>query len=126
MGAGVFSHWVLDFVVHRPDLPILPRGPYVGLGLWNVPAVGLTLEVGLFAIGIAFYLRATRARDAVGRWGFWSLVAFLLVTWLWGVYGDPPPSPRALAWIALLLWILVPWGWWVDRHRDNVASGPRS
>ena len=122
LGAGVLSHWVLDLVVHRPDLPILPRGPYVGLGLWNFPVAELLVELALYAAGIAAYLRATRARDAIGRWGLWSLLAFLLVIWLSGVYGPPPPSERALAWFALVGWLIPLWGWWVDRHRTYAAQ----
>ncbi|HEV8577442.1 MAG TPA: hypothetical protein VGX68_00050 [Thermoanaerobaculia bacterium] len=120
LGAGVFSHWILDLLAHRPDLPLLPRGPFVGLGLWNVPAVALPLEAALYTIGIVLYLRATRARDAIGRWGLWSLLALLPLIWLSGSYGPPPPSERVLAWSALSLWIVVSWGWWVDRHRSEI------
>lgn len=120
LAAGVFSHWLLDLLVHRPDMPILPHGPYVGLGLWNVPAVALPLEAALYAVGIVLYLRATRPRDAIGRWGLWSLLALLLFIWLSGFYGPPPPSERVLAWSALSLWIVVPWAWWADRHRSAI------
>jgi hypothetical protein len=117
LGAGVFSHWLLDFLVHRPDLPILPDGPYVGLGLWNLPAVELPLEAGLYGAGIFLYMRATRARDAIGRWGLWALLAFLFVVWLSAIYGPPPPDERSLAWFGLSGWLIVLWAWWVDRHR---------
>ena len=120
LGAGVFSHWVLDFLVHRPDLPILPRGPYAGLGLWNVPAVALSLEALLYGLGIFLYTRATRARDAIGRWGLWALLALLLVFWLSAAFGPPPPSEGALAGSALALWLIAPWAAWVDRHRIAV------
>ena len=61
LGAGVFSHWILDVLVHRPDVPVLPHGPYIGLGLWDQPAVEMILEGGLYALGIYLYLRATRS-----------------------------------------------------------------
>ena len=121
LGAGVFSHWILDFLVHRPDLPILPDGPYVGLGLWNVPAVALTLETALYAAGIFLYLRSTRARDAAGRWGLWILLAFLFIIWIASLLGPPPPNERVLAWSALAAWIFIPWAWWTDRHRTANA-----
>jgi hypothetical protein len=124
LGAGVFSHWLLDLVVHRPDLPILPDGPYVGLGLWNVPAVALPLEAALYAGGIVLYRRATRARDAIDRWGLWALLAFLLFIWLSGFFGPPPPDERSLAWFALSGWLIVPWAWWVDRHRSDADLKP--
>ncbi|HKI02121.1 MAG TPA: hypothetical protein VKK31_09080 [Thermoanaerobaculia bacterium] len=118
LGAGVFSHWLLDFLTHRPDLPILPRGPYVGLGLWNVPAVAIALEAVLYGLGAFLYVRATTARDAAGRWGLWILLAILPVFWLAAVFGPPPPDERTLAGSALVLWLIAPWAWWVDRHRS--------
>ncbi len=120
LGAGVFSHWILDFLVHRPDMPILPDGPYVGLGLWNFPWIVLPLETGLYAIGIFLYVRATRPRDAIGRWGLWSLLALLFLLWIASLLGPPPPNERVLAWSALSAWIIVPWGWWADRHRTSL------
>lgn len=120
LGAAVFSHWILDLIVHRPDLPVLPHGPYVGLGLWNVPAAELLLEGGLYVAGIAVYLRATRARDAVGHWGLWSLLVLLFVFWLSGAYGPPPPSEQAIAWGGLIVgWLIPLWGAWIDRHRTR-------
>jgi hypothetical protein len=47
LAGGVVSHWVLDVVVHRPDMPVLPHGPYLGWGLWNHPAVEIALEAAL-------------------------------------------------------------------------------
>jgi hypothetical protein len=117
LGAGVFSHWVLDVLVHRPDVPVLPHGPYIGLGLWNVPAVEIPFEAGLYLVGIVLYLRTTRARDAIGSWGLYLLLAFLAATWLAGSFGPPPPDPRTLAWGGLSLWLMAAWAYWVDRHR---------
>ena len=121
LGAGVFSHWVLDLVVHRPDLPILPHGPYVGFGLWNYPTAEALVELVLYGLGIAAYLRATRARDAIGRWGLWGLLVFLPGVWLSSLLGPPPPNDRALAWFALVAWIIPLWGWWTDRHRTHLG-----
>jgi hypothetical protein len=120
LGAGVFSHWLLDLIVHRPDLPILPHGPYVGLGLWNSVAE-LWIEGALYVAGIAVYLRATRARDAIGRWGLWVLLVLMAGMWLSGAYGPPPPDVRTIAWGGLIVgWLIPLWGWWVDRHRVRV------
>jgi hypothetical protein len=116
LAAGVFSHWILDVLVHRPDVPILPHGPYIGLGLWNYPWIEVPLEGGLYLLGIFLYLRATRARDRVGSWGLYILLAFLFATWMLGSYG-PPPSTEALKWSSLTLWLIVVWGYWIDRHR---------
>jgi len=70
VGALVASHWVLDLVMHRPDLPLAPGGgPLVGLGLWRSVPVTLALELGMFAAGVAIYLRSTRSgsRAAISK-----------------------------------------------------------
>jgi len=104
--AAVLSHWVLDAISHRPDMPVLPSGPYVGLALWNSVAATIAVEVGLFAAGLATYVRATRARDRVGRWALAGLVAFLAVIYAINASAPPPPSERALAYGALVGWLL--------------------
>jgi hypothetical protein len=114
----VLSHWVLDVASHRPDMPIYPGGPKLGLGLWHSVAATFVVELTLFALGIWIYTRATRARDAQGRWGYVGLIGFLLVAYFGAVFGPPPPSIGAL-WITGLIGgvLLVTWSWWVDRHR---------
>ena len=118
LAAGVVSHWVLDVVTHRPDVPVLPRGPYVGLGLWNSLPGTLAVEGGLYGAGIAIYLRVTRANDAVGSWALWSLLLLLAAIWLSALLGPPPPSEGVLAWAALAGWLFVPWAYGIDRHRS--------
>ncbi|HEX4441441.1 MAG TPA: hypothetical protein VH854_15300 [Thermoanaerobaculia bacterium] len=118
LAAGVVSHWVLDVIVHRRDMPLGLQGPYYGLDLWGSLPLTLAVEAVVFGAGIAIYLAATRPRDLVGVWAFWALVAFLTVSWLGSVLGPPPPSERAVEWIGLAMWLLVPWGWWIDRHRE--------
>jgi membrane-bound metal-dependent hydrolase YbcI (DUF457 family) len=117
---AVVSHWLLDVPMHGPDLPLWPGSAVrVGLGLWNSVPATLIVEFGLFAAGIAAYLRATRARDRVGRWAFWSMVAVLAAVLMSGILGPPPTSERGVAVGALGLWLFVPWGYWFDRHRGN-------
>ncbi len=119
VGSVVVSHWFLDVIVHRPDLPLWPgSGMRVGLGLWNSMAATLVLEGGFFALGVWLYARTTRAVDGVGRWGFVAMVAFLAVAYLAAGLGPPPPDVRTLAVSGLALWIFVPWSYWVDRHRE--------
>lgn len=66
MTALAFSHWVMDFIVHRPDLPIYPGGElYLGLGLWNFPWTAFALEIGLLLIGFIYWLRVTKPRSVV-------------------------------------------------------------
>lgn len=122
--AAVMSHWVLDAISHAPDMPVLPDGPRVGLGLWNSVPATMIVEGALFAAGLAMYVRATRPRDAVGRWSLVALVVFLLAMYLLNAFAPPPPSERVLAYGALAAWLLVPWPYWIDRHRDFRASSP--
>lgn len=117
--AVVLSHWILDVVSHRPDMPITLRGPErLGLGLWNSVPATLAVELALLAIGVALYLRATVARDRTGSIALWSLVGFLLVINFANLFGPPPPSVMAVAWSAQAVWLLVAWGYWIDRHRQ--------
>jgi len=118
LGLAVVSHWLLDAVVHRPDLPLYPGSTHlVGLGLWSSVGATLAVELGILAVGVWFYVRATVATDAAGRWGLWGLVAFLLLVYLMNLLGPPPPSVTALAWVGQAQWLLVVWGYWLDRHR---------
>lgn len=121
VGALVTSHWVLDFLTHRPDLPLWPGGPLVGLGLWNLPAVEILLESALFFGGVALYLTATRPLDRVGRWALVALVAFVAGIHAMNLAGPPPPSPEAVAGGALAAWLFVPWAAWIDLHRAPSA-----
>lgn len=62
IGAVAFSHWLLDLLMHRPDLPLLPDNwgnlPLLGLGLWAYPTVSMTIEFGLIVIGAYLYYRS--------------------------------------------------------------------
>jgi hypothetical protein len=119
LAALVVSHWVLDVAMHRADLPLYPGSARFGLGLWNSPAATLAVEVPMFVAGVWIYARATRPRDAIGRWAFVSLVVFLGIVYVGNLFGPPPPSVNAIVMAgaiggaALLLW-----AWWIDRHRS--------
>lgn len=120
--ALVVSHWVLDVVVHRPDMPLAPGLDLrFGLGLWNSVPGTLAVEFLLYAIGVAAYLKSTVARDRVGSIGLWALLLFLAAVEVANVLGPPPPNVRDVAWSAQAMWLLVAWGYWVDRHRDPIA-----
>jgi membrane-bound metal-dependent hydrolase YbcI (DUF457 family) len=118
LAGGVFSHWVLDWVTHGPDLPLYPGSAVrVGLGLWNSVPASLVVEIALFVVGVGLYARATRASDRRGVLANWGLVALLAAIYLANVLGPPPPGVGAVAWSALSLWLLAAWGYWIDRHR---------
>ncbi len=122
VGVLVLSHWVLDLVTHRPDLPLAPGAAKVGLGLWNSVTATVIVEGSLFAIGVLVYAVKTRPRDRTGRLAFWALVAFLVIIYLANIMGPPPPSARAVSLVTLSLWLLVPWAIWIDRHREPATS----
>jgi hypothetical protein len=121
--ALVFSHWVLDLVSHRPDLPIWPGGPRVGLGLWTSVPATLAVEGALFAAGIWVYAATTGPRDRIGRWALVGLVAFLTAAYLSDrLGGPPPPSETVVAWVGVAAAVvLIPWAAWVDRHRAHAV-----
>ena len=114
---AVVSHWVLDAVVHRPDLLLMPGGDSrIGLGLWNSIPATLTIEIAMFAAGIIVYLRATTAKGAIGKISFWSFVIFLMAVYFASI-NSPPPNERVLAYLAMLGWLPVIWAYWIDRTR---------
>jgi hypothetical protein len=124
LSALVVSHWLLDAVVHVPDLPLIPGGAHIGAGLWNHPAVALGLEFGMFAIGVAVYARATKAIDNVGVWSLAAFVAFLAAIQIANTVGPPPPSVEAIELVGLSQWLLVGWAMWLDRHRRPMREMP--
>ena len=120
----VVSHWVLDVLTHRADMPItLNESTLIGVGLWNFPVLAVTSEILLFAVGVWIYTRSTTALNRKGTIGFWALVIFLLAVYLASLLGPPPPSEAAIAWSAQALWLIVAWGFWVDHHRGKRNSG---
>ena len=112
----VVSHWVLDAIVHVPDLPITAAGDArVGLGLWNSVPATLAVEVPIFAAGVWLYARRTWSRmDRLGRLSFAGLVSFLALIHAGNLVGPPPPSVVAIAWAGQAQWLLVAWGYWVE------------
>jgi hypothetical protein len=121
VGLLVLSHWLLDALVHEPDLPLAPGiGTLVGLGLWNSRAGTLLAEVPIFLIGVWLYARSTRALDRIGTFGLAGLVLFLVLVYVGNLSGPPPPSVTAIAWVGQAQWLLVAWAYWVDAHRASL------
>jgi hypothetical protein len=123
LGLVVLSHWLLDVPMHRPDLPLWPGSAVkVGLGAWNSIPLTVGLELTVFGLGLASYLRTTRARDRVGTWGLWTMVALLLLIFASGFGSTAPMSQQVVGLSALGLWLFVPWAAWVDRHRATTSG----
>ena len=116
VGCLVLSHWILDAIVHVPDLPLYPgNSPKVGLGLWNSVVLTVLVEGIIFAAGIVLYIKTKRAlAQKVNAW-FWSLVVFLLIIHVMNFLGPPPPSVAAIAWAGHLQWLFIPWAYMCDR-----------
>ena len=124
MGALVASHWVLDALSHRPDLPLVPGHPaLVGLGLWDSLPATMAVETLMFVVGCRMYLWATRVTTEGKRWAFWAFAIGLYAIYLGNLFGPPPPSPEGLAWFGLLAWLLPLWAGWTDRQRREAAGG---
>jgi len=127
LAALVISHWLLDWITHAPDMPIYPGGATYGLGMWNSVALTMIVEGIMFAAGLWIYLRITRARDAIGRWGFAALIALLVVVYAANAMSSPPPSVNAIIVGASIgAAIMTAWSWWADRHREVILTPSRS
>ncbi len=124
-GVCVPTHWLLDWIAHRPDMAIFPGGARHGLGMWNSLPLTLSVELTLFVAGIAVYLGVTHAKDRTGRYALWSMIIFLLLSYFASAFGAPPPSVRVLAFTALAIWLFVPWAAWADRHRASTEKVSR-
>lgn len=119
LGMVVLSHWILDLLTHRPDLPLgFSGGTRVGLGLWDSLPLTLIVELGLYVAGVVLYLRTTRKKDGVGVYGFWAFILVLAAIYLMNLFGPPPPSVDMIGIAANASWLFVLWAWWVDRHRS--------
>jgi hypothetical protein len=127
VGVLVVSHWLLDLIVHRPDLPLwIEGGPRLGLGLWNWPIAELGVELALFAVCFALYLRTASGRSAGIK--PWVLGALLVGIQMTNAFGPPPPSVEAIAWVGQAQWLLVAAAYWADRptRGTTFVRGPAS
>lgn len=126
VGVAVLSHWVLDLLVHRPDLPLYDNVMKVGFGLWNFPMLALALEAVLFFGCMFLYFRRTRAIGTFGRYAMPIFGLVLLAFQAALVFGPPPPSPTAAAVSALVAYAAVTAvGYWLDRQRvHGLFTGP--
>lgn len=115
-----FSHWILDWVVHLPDLPLYPGGANYGLGLWNFPILSYGLEMGLVLFGTIWWLSKSRARSVlytVLPWCLFGIMALFQYTFIFA----PPaaPSPVMTAVMAMITYIgLAGLIAWTESGRD--------
>lgn len=115
------SHWLLDFVSHRPDMPIYPGSQVYGLGLWNSVPATLAVEGAMFAIGVWLYAQATRPRNGRGQFALVSLFAVLLLVYVGNVFTAPPSVTAIWAGGIAGFLLLLAWAAWADRNRVPLA-----
>ena len=119
LGLLVVSHWFLDLLVHIPDLPILPgEGFKVGLGLWNSLTTTLILEGLIFTIGVLLYSKTTKPKNKTGKYSLMGLIVFLILIYFSNLFGPPPDSVEAIGIVGNAQWLIVLWGYWIDRNRE--------
>ena len=120
IGCAVFSHWILDFITHKPDLPVAPGiRTVLGLGLWNSVTGTIVVEGALFFGAVFIYTKTTRSTDRVGNYALWGLIALLLISYIANIMLPTPPNMTAVAYAGLAQWIFIAWAYWIDRHRLN-------
>ena len=129
----VVSHWILDWISHRPDMPLSPGvHRYFGLGLWTSIPATLIVEGGLWTIAVICYARAIRSRTGGRVYAFWIVAALLTLAWYNNVAGPAPPNTQTAPLISLIFFsFTVAWAYWIDRSRpsplvavSNLGSAP--
>ncbi len=120
IAAAVVSHWLLDVLVHRADLPLWPgaSSPKIGFGLWNSIGGTVFVELSLLIAGVILYTGVTRPRDRAGTHALGVMVVALVVILIGSFVGPVPTSERGVALVTLGLWLFVPLGYWIDNHRE--------
>ena len=119
LGVLVLSHWILDFITHRPDLPLFiwSNSPLLGLGLWNSFFGTIIIESAIFVVGVYFFITVTKAKNKIGIYSLWSLIIFFIIIYIANLFGPPPESVAAIKYVSLTQWLLIAWAYWIDRNR---------
>jgi hypothetical protein len=122
--AAVVSHWFLDFVTHRPDMPLIPGIDLrFGLGLWNSRAATFVVEGAVWLGAVVLYARTTRAKGRPGSYAFWFVIVLLTALWLISLRGDPPPSLSAMAAVNTVFFaVVLAWASGMNRSRSVVIK----
>lgn len=121
VAAASFSHWILDLIVHVPDLPLYDNNDKVGFGLWRHVVLSFPIELILLGLGAWLYTRSTTFAGPRGRYAFGGFVIFLAIIQVFANFGPPPPSTNAMAATALAFYVgLALLAEWVER----MATGP--
>ena len=128
--AAVVSHWVLDFISHKPDMLLAPGTSRVyGLGLWTSLPWTVAIEGGLWLAALIAYVGVARAKNRAGVYAFWGVVALLTASWISNFTAPAPPaaqSPTSGAIVALAFFsLIIAWAFWMNRLRPLRARVDR-
>lgn len=115
----VVSHWVLDVISHRPDMPLAPGVAQVyGLGLWSSLPATLIVEGGLWLLALILYARATHPIKRAGIYAFWIGVALITLVWYGNIHAGMDPNPVKAGIGGLIMFsVMVAWAYWINRLR---------
>ena len=124
---AVLSHWLLDFISHRPDMPLAPGiHTYLGLSLWASLPGALILEGGFWMFAVIAYTLASHSRNRAGVYLYWGGVALLTLIWYSNLTGPPPPDPHTAPMISLAIFSLfVAWAYWMNFLSPRCLLTPR-
>ena len=117
LAAAVVSHWMLDAIAHRPDMPFAPGvTARVGLGLWTSVPATVIVEGGFWVAALVFFVRTRSARRRMAPVVLWGVAALLTLAWYNNIAGPPPPNPRSAPVASLVFFtLIIAWAYWVDR-----------
>jgi len=120
----VFSHWLLDLLVHRHDLGLMDDEPQkLGFGLWDHPFLEMPLELALLFAGLWVYVKSTRAQDAWGARLIWVVLIVLLVLQAINWFAPPVRDQAAFSGLGLVAYaVCTLMAWFLDRTRSCDAS----
>jgi hypothetical protein len=121
LGACIFSHWILDFIAHRPDLPLFRGGTRVGLGLWRFREASFLVEVGLLIGGLLIYEASTRVKTPAGQYAMRAFVGVLILLEAFNLYGPVPASIQQVAISGEVAYlVLAAVAWRLDLLREPI------
>jgi hypothetical protein len=120
--AAVTSHWLLDFIAHPPDMPLMPGAVQqrFGLGMWKSVPATLLIEGAFWVVAIILYVQIARPRSRAGSFAFWIPVVLLTVIWIGNVSGPPPGDLSTAGYASLVFFsLIVGWAYWMNRIRPT-------
>jgi membrane-bound metal-dependent hydrolase YbcI (DUF457 family) len=120
---AVVSHWLLDWIAHRPDMALAPGTPgRFGLGLWTSVTATLIVEGGFWLVALVLYARAFRSKGRTGIFAFWTVAALLTLAWYGNISGPPPQDARSAPYVSLAFFSLaIAWAYWMNRLRPKAS-----